>query len=352
MKRLIVSIFLFGLHGFLGVVHAQTPFEGGAVAIRLEGNTDNYISIPFVRQATVHGTVESISANTVTFQNVDWIPDEFKFEEGVQNATFYLLFVNGALEGVHYDIIGNTVDTLILDTQGDDLTNHPLGNIRVDDQIKIIAHWTLGDLFGSTDEDIVIEPSPSQFFIRDIVFLPQHVEPFRIQRYVYYSGVGWRPFGDLVNDRTHTIVQPQQGIIIRRRVPEPVTLFSNGNVRKHKTVTYVHGSSTGIHYAFLGNSHSDAVSLDDLGLVNSAPELSAVTPSPNPFVVEDVLFSSFDNGQGGKVVRSFYYLNNIGWIEFGAGFTPVGHSVSIEPGVSFVIRKKRGNLGADWVFQP
>lgn len=350
MKNL--KYFAICLHLLLaGVGFAQdsgSVSPGGATIMSLSGNADNYLSIPYQNESVATLRIGAVSESFVVLNGDISAITSLPFDE---DGLYYAEFTTGDLAGIRYDIIALSNRTLFLEALGDDLRNHPSGSIVLDDQIRIIKHWLLGDIFGNSDETIILEPTVSTLAIKDLVFVPNNLlvginkTP---ESFYYKAGSGWRSLKNPVVDRGNTKIYPGQGIVVRRRIAESTDLVSFGNNRFFAFSVYVQGGdgSSG-NDSLLSLQYPEPVMLKDSGLADQQPDGNyAVTPSPSPMSIVDELYLYTPGSSVPNVV--FYWAGN-GWYDLGGN--PVGESLVIEPGSAFFIRKNSNSESTDWKFE-
>lgn len=327
---------------------------GGATVITLVGNADNYISLPYPDANLCTCQVSAVGQTLLVLQGGEEalanLPQEVVFDD---DALYYIEFMTGDLAGVRYDIVGESSGNLFLDTQGDDLRNHPVGNIALDDQLRIVKHWTLASVFGDDPSNLIIEPTVIPIAIKDIIFIPDNLR-VGINKtpdsYYYLVGRGWRSLTDPQTDRGGLKILPGEGVIVRKRVAQDSQLISVGNNRIFPFSQYVPGGSpTSPNDLILSLQYPEAVALNDAGLTDGSHDgISPFKPSASPLAIQDRLFIY---AAGSTQPLSLYYLDGRGWVD-SATNQEVGATVTIEPGSAFYLRKTANSEATDWFFQP
>lgn len=370
VRRLILIIFVLGLRAALV---AQT---GGCHLVLIRTGMDNYISLPFQRDPVATMRVAAVGATSVRLTGSTWVPDQFApnpkrvpFRPGSQFpqterdevTTYYAQFTTGKLEGVFYKILSNTIDTLVLATEGDDLTAHPSGTIGLDDLLEIRPYWTLATVFGGTAADLVLSARATATALSDEVSLPDNLSAGilpakRVAGGTYYflTGQGWRKVGDRPGiDQADTLLPPGHMMTVRRRAAGNVELLSIGDVLPQRFSIFVQGgTAVSATDSYLGLTQAGPVTLNQSALVNTSnPVASVVRPSPSSRqILDQVLLYQFGPiSPNLPVVRSFYYLNGLGWRDPASTATNIGDAISITPGTTIMIRKARNNGGVDWL---
>lgn len=351
MKSTFRSFIVVGLTLLAGSTHAARTSSVGASVLVLEGQADNYLSLPYPAPSLCTCEVAGLGSD---FLVLSGNPD---FGDAVFDASalYYAEFTTGDLAGVRYDIVGYNSQTLFLETLGDDLKNHPAGEIALDEQVRITPYWTITQVFGDSVDSLGIEPSHSPLAVTDLLLLPdnQTVGTDKLpEAYYFLEGQGWRSLDNPTVDRGSVRLLPGNGIIVRRRTAGSIELLTSGLKRFFPASMYIQGG-TGIsgNDNLLSVPYPEPVSLNQLGLTEpQADGVPAFRSSPNPFAIRDRLFLPESGAEGS--FRSLYYLEGVGWVEEGMDPTPLGETVMIQPGSAFFLRKADTSLSTDWRFTP
>ncbi|MGJ8638988.1 MAG: TIGR02597 family protein [Opitutaceae bacterium] len=352
MKRQL-AIFSVMMAGFCTSLFASSTSPGGAVVIELKGGQDNYIALPFPNDELCTCKVAAVGEELIVLSpDTDTLgeaPPEVVFDD---NRFYYAEFTTGELAGTRYDILAYSGGTLFLDTQGDDLRSHPAGTIGLDDQLRIVPHWRLGDVFGRDAASLIIEPTLTPALIRDVIFLPENLRIGTDKTpsgYYFHSGVGWRLLGDPATDRADELLPPGMGVIVRRRSVGDIQLITYGTNRHFPFAQYVQGGdgSSG-NDSLVSLQFADPVKLDDTQLTEPGNDgIPVFQPSSNDFFLNDILFVYSPDSPTPKM---YYYLDGTGWKDADTGDASVGTTVELEPGAAFYIRKAQSSQSSDWVF--
>jgi uncharacterized protein (TIGR02597 family) len=342
----------------------------GYHSLSITGASDNVMSLPMVRDSVFAGTVAgSITANSFTVNAgtnpPTWTANQFVYSAGIQGLTYYVEFTSGPLQGLYYKIESNGTASLTLDTEGDNLTNHPLiGNptaaLAAGNSIKIRPYWRVRDVF-QVGANPIIEPRPNAFTVKDDILIPNYasVGANKAPSTILYfeTGVGWQSAGDEGVDYGDHILRPSEAFIVRRRNAAGVSLTNLGSVLLNKSITFVPGGNGALRNdTYISITRPEAVTLDASGLRNADQNLSLIKDSPNDFTVTDQLFAfGAATGFNRAPSRIFYYLAGAGggWREVGdEDNTTIGTTVSLEPGKAYIVRKAAANSGRDWINDP
>jgi uncharacterized protein (TIGR02597 family) len=340
----------------------------GYYTLSIQGASDNVMSLPMVRDAVFSGVVDN-GVNAFTANGFDalagtaspaWTANQWAYAQGTQSQTYYVEFTSGALKGLYYKITANGAGSITLDTEGDSLLNHPLpGNLTAaladGDSFKIRSYWRVKDVLQNGAVP-VIDAWPDADTVRDeVLFLNytavgQNKAPNLSIHFDTTLG-GWRAFGDDVQDYGDFTFRPNEAFIIRRRNVAAVNLTNLGGVLMNSSISFVPGGNgTKGNDIYISIARPAAVSLDQSGLRLADQTKSLIKDSPNPDSIEDQLLA-FGSGTGFNRApnATYYYLAGAGWRMFPDDVTNVGATAMLEPGKSYIIRKKANSVGRDWV---
>jgi uncharacterized protein (TIGR02597 family) len=333
-----------------------TP-AAGYFLLNIRGNSDSYVSFPLVQRVASVGKISGVRSNQIVVGSKIWEPGHFRAVAAqATEPPYYAEFASGALRGVRYRVLDNSDDTLVLDTEGDDLTAHPLGAVGFNDIVRLRPLWTVGGVFGSSESDLKLDPKPNPMIPADAVILPDNTEIGQNKapnmELAFVRGTGWRSSDDLDNDQQHRPFEPTSPMIIRRRNPAGVTLVLLGRVLTGPQAAYVVGGNGLIgNDAYVSLVTPEPVSLSTAGLADPANPTASVIRGSNSILLRGDELLSFGAGTGFNLSpeRSFFYLNNTGWREFGTDNGDVGSGFFLEPGKAYIVRKRASNPGVDWI---
>ena len=327
------------------------------------GASDNAMSVPMVRDAVFAGPVNgSITATSFTVTGAAWTASQFVFNGTTQLETYYCEFTSGPLQGLYYKITANGASDLTLDTEGDSLTLHALpGNataaLASGNSIRIRPYTRIKDFFEVSGVP-VIEARPNAFTAKDDIFFPNYTAVAQNKApslTVYYiTGTGWRAAGQGATDFSNTPLKPNEAFILRRRNATPLSIVNMGSVLMNTGIAFIAGGNgASANDTYISVNRPSPVKLDDSGLRIADQTLSAVKDSPSAFSRQDELFA-FNPGAGINAAPSntYYYLAGQGWRKVSDASTTIGQTVFLEPGKSYILRKKSANPGRDWVNSP
>lgn len=322
----------------------------GFVQISLLGNSDSYISVPFLRPAAATATVATIASNVITAGQqypASWGANQFVYSAGSQSNTYYVRFTSGANEGRTFAVTANTANSVTVNLNGVSLVDVSAG-----DTLVIEPYWSFNSVFPN-GAGVNVSPTAgnrnTEILIPDFTTAGINLSSSKI--YYFHSGL-WQVTGQGATDHGDDIFQPNTPFIVRHNVSTNTTLVCFGAVPIHHwniTLRTPDGSAGDKQDSFLGLARPIAVSLNDSGLVSSG----AFASSPLPGTRTDELLT-FDNSVVAKNKSSsaVYYYWSSAWRRVGAGSTDVGSTQVFLPGSGVIIRKGTNNASPIWTNAP
>lgn len=339
----------------------------GYYTLNIVGASDNVMSLPMVRDAvfagTVGGNITATSFDVLAGQTAPgWTANQFVYSSPEQRLTYYAEFTSGALKGLYYKVASNGTGSLTLDTEGDSLLAHPLpGNpaaaLAAGDAFKIRPYWTVKDVL-EVNGNPIIEARPLAFNQTDDVLIPDFstvgINKSSSFTIYYLANQGWRAVGQGSADYGDFVLRPNEAFIVRRRNPAPLTVTNLGGVLMNRSAVFVPGGTASSHNdVYISISRPAAVSLNNSGLRVADQNVSIIKDSETAFNRQDELYAfGSASGLNPSAADTFYYLAGAGWRKVGSPSTTIGDDVKLEPGTAYIIRKKSGNVGGDWVSDP
>jgi uncharacterized protein (TIGR02597 family) len=286
-----------------------------------------YLSLQMVRPLAGVGVISAVGASSVADENASWAEDQFS---GPTNR-FYISLKSGASQGRMVDIAGTdaALKRLLL---AEDLT----GAAQPGDEFEIRPHFTVDDLFGAGNSS-GLQAGPNPETADNIVLYPPGSQEAVT---LFYSSApgnpGWHksdftPAGSLV-------VYPQQGMIVRRRGVNSITVFGTGAVKPGTTKIRV---SPG--YNVLGALRAEApLKLADLNIFTGSPATGLAggrnsKEADNLFLID-----------AAGATRTYFYSTVPGHTGWHSSTYEPADSVEILPGTAFVIQRKQPNGAFEW----
>jgi uncharacterized protein (TIGR02597 family) len=344
----------------------------GYYTLTIKGSSDNVMSLPMVKDAVFAGTVGTVT-NGTSFTVLagqaapSWTANQFVYSAPAQRLTYYVEFTSGAFRGSYYKIQSNGAGSLTLDTEGDQLNVAPnipgntagdaSGALAPGDSFKIRPYWRVVDIFESNGQP-VIAGRPNALTFTDDILIPNYVSVGTNKAptlTIYYlNGTGWRGQNQGTTDYSDHIFRPNESFILRRRTASDLALTNLGGVLMTRAVSFIPGGDANTpNDIYFSISRPAPVSLDDSGLRTADQNTSPIKDSPNALSRQDELLAFDDNaGYNRAPVATYFYLAGQGWRQLNNSSTTIGADVLLQPGKSYIIRKKMGNLGRDWVNDP
>ncbi len=330
----------------------------GGVTLVLQGRTDNLLSIPLLQEPVAIGRVLALTADTVTLDTQGLTENQFA---PAANQSYYAEISTGNLKGLSYPVVNNGTATFTLDTGTDNLTQHPLGTLAVGTTVRIRPAWNVAGIFGASGAGLALTPFsvlPSAMLANSgdslLFFEPGTVGIQKVPstQLVFVQSDTWRSTADGSVDRSGEPLLPLEPVLARRHSSSAKEILVLGQAWQSPTlVTLAGGDGTKANDAFVALAKSEPVSLNDTGLVNADPALSAVKASPSGTHREDVLLAMEPTGKGFErsPEHTYYYLDGEGWREVGSTSTTVGTDVQLDPAYVYVLRKRADSATRYWL---
>ena len=221
----------------------------------LLGNSDSFISLPFIRPPAFVGGISSAAGTTITVSGSPWVASQFVYAAGTQPNHYYALVGSASVanpkEGHTYPITANTANTITVDLGQDNLTGIPANA-----QLSVIPNWTLATAFPATDQNVSFTPTTSSATYKTQVRVPDVAAAGINLPYITYffsnnvdgtsGNIGWRLVGNNTTDRGDDALLPDSHFVVRNLNGAPtLPLVSLGGVLLKKlTVPLVTSAST------------------------------------------------------------------------------------------------------------
>jgi uncharacterized protein (TIGR02597 family) len=340
---------VFVLLGFPVGLNAETVAStpSGFFRMTLLGNSDTFVSVPFLRSEAAQGMVQSVSGNQISWQNSPgWASGQFVYQAGVQTNTYFVIFRTGVKEGHYFGVTANDASSIWITLGSDDLSGVVTG-----DRVSIIPYWTLGSIFPS-GRSIHVSPSPgsrsTEVIVPDMSFVG--VNPSAGITYYFWSSK-WRrtdkPFSQGFDDDP---ILPDAYLIVRHYLGTSTVLTLSGGLVMTKWAVPLNAHPNTQQDNLVGLLRPVPVSLDNSGLIASG----AFSASPSPGSRTDELYT-FDNtavGMNKSASHTFYYWNGA-WRQTDKPFSyNAGTNEVFSPGTGVIIRKNTSTTSAVWVNSP
>jgi uncharacterized protein (TIGR02597 family) len=297
----------------------------------LPGNSDTLVSMPFIRPAMDYGTIASISAGVIKVSAANqWVGNQWTYAVGIRTNTYFVLLLNGTMEGSYYTITGNGLDTLTLDLEGGALTGVSPG-----DSIAIVPYWTLGTIF-SGGQGVNASTSPANRSTE--VLIPDLTDSginLSASRSCYFWNGAWRQVGQGTAIKNDDVILPDMPFWVRQNVSTATDLLTQGALLSSKMRIPLRRNGTGKQDNFVSLQRAFSFSLDASGLISSG----VFQPSTSSAARTDQLLT-FDNTPiaRNKSASGCYYNLSGGWRKIGAAAANVGAELVFAPGTGAIVR--------------
>jgi uncharacterized protein (TIGR02597 family) len=202
--------------GLLFSLNAQsvTTDPVGYVTVEVTGIGTTVLGIPLIREEAFRGEIVGINGLELSLDSgLSSIPTS-------SGENYFIQILDGNFSGAMVQIFSFDSDSIL--TLAEDISSV----LSLGDRISIRRHWTLGDLFGPSNEssfvfggNSVIDPSADRLIIDGVVY--------------YYKsggigGTGWRTAGNV--DAQNAVIWPTSAITLIRRSDIPSNLTLTGEV--------------------------------------------------------------------------------------------------------------------------
>ncbi len=304
----------------------------GVIQISAPGNSDTLVSLPLIQPAVFNGVVGSYSGSAVTVSgSPGWTEDAWA-------SGHYAFWRSGELEGHYATILGNTADTLTLDTDAE-----MLAVVAAGDRVSIHPYWTLGTLFPGGEG----VNAATSHVMRDTEIMFQDPNAIGINQaadsiYYYLDGEWKKVGGDLNEDYRNAIIVPDGFFIVRHNTDNATTITFTGEVIMGKIALPILYQDVSEQDNIIGLQRPIEMTLDESGLGPNLGPGDALYVWDQTVPRRNRMFSNADK-----------YTYDGNWRK-NDGSDDVGSEQVFLPGFGFVIRKAM-NTGIDeviWVNEP
>jgi hypothetical protein len=274
-----------------------------------------YFALPTMSAPAYSGVVSGIGTGTLTDASANWQQNQFNGS----NGSFYAHFDVGYMA----DITQTDAATKTLSYPG----TLPAG-VAVGSKFKIRKHLTLADVFGANNQaGLLAGSSPAQ---ADNVLL--HVPETQRTLCFFYSSVpgyiGW--YRDDYSPANNTVIYPEQGLMIRRKITGNVVLYLCGATQNGLIRAPVYNG-----FNLLGTlKTTTSLQLSQLNLYTGDLN-TGLAPASNPADADNVILVNPDS----TTTICFYsnYPGYVGWYD--STFQPAA-TVAVAPGTPFFVQRK------------
>jgi uncharacterized protein (TIGR02597 family) len=322
----------------------------GFVQLSLAGNSDSYVSAPFVRTPAASATVGTVVGNVITVSlqfPVTWTSNQFVYAAGIQSNNYYVRFISGAAQGPIYAVTANGTNSVVVDTSANSLANVAAGDLFV-----VEPYWTLNSVFPN---GAGVNSSPTLGNRNTEILIPDYASSginLSASKVYFFNGGVWKQVGQGNVDHGDDVLPPNGQFIVRHNVATNTMLLTLGAADTSPWIIPLRipdGTAGDKQDNAIGLARPIAISLDACGLISSG----AFAASPLPGSRTDELLV-FDNSvvAKNKSSSSVYYYWNDAWRRVGAGITIVGSDLVFSPGTGAIIRKGTNSIAPIWTNAP
>ncbi|PDH30426.1 MAG: hypothetical protein CNC89_00680 [Puniceicoccaceae bacterium MED-G31] len=202
MKLPYSKIFSFILLLVSGALSAQTTVTSdvvGYLKITCLGGSDTVVGVPLPKSTVVNSTVDSVNpgASQITLTLITMTASEY------QDSHFVRFGEGSSLEGAKMTISANTNNTLTLEA----VSGYDLSDVSVGDELAIIPHATLSELF----ESVATIPEGTEIFYFDST--GASINKSSAGGYIYYAPT-WYDSSTFAN-ADGAVLFPDDALIVR-----------------------------------------------------------------------------------------------------------------------------------------
>lgn len=301
----------------------------GAMTIEIAGNGGSgskftAVGFPLINSAEFVGVLASVSSSSgqtvLEVSNGDWGANDINNPGGFaqynwENAPLYHVIIkSGDHEGLILDIMETGNSTLVVE----ELSSLNPG-LSGDESIEIRMANTLASLFGVDNSAGFNTGQNSEE--ADNIYILNNQGQF-IQYYYqidqlggFGGGDGWRRIGNSDTDVSSTIIPPEEGIIVARMSPEPLSVVIAGDVK-------IGNSESGLFPGFnmLSYQYPLDTTLGESGLWNDG--LNGIQAGQDS-TSADIVYLLDNEGQ---FEMYYYQLDQLGGFGGGDGWRKAGDS--------------------------
>lgn len=304
----------------------------GVISFELTPGADNFVTFPLKSAPLYVGLSESADFDSENDELVLVLDADIEGGDDSLADFYYVRFLDGDAEGKFFTIIANSIDSITLDTIGDDLSG-----VSAEDRFEVLEYWTLGTLFPPGEQDAIVE-SPNSFQRESRILLPDlagsGVNRAAASTFYLLEGEGWRRVGSGQTSFNDQVLLPETFIIVRQPSGAGDRTFAlSGHVPMGAHTLALFSESTGSQDNLLSHGRPIGLRLDELGLGEEFRD------SPNAFQrVDRLLVWKNPSGVNPAPDNTFFRVEGE-WRRVGGGSTSYDGFV-ISHNMAFIIRKE------------
>lgn len=310
---------LLALTSLAGAQQATTDPVGYItinVAAKASGAAITPIAPTLVNKVEFSGTISAINATTITLNGAAFTANQFQASTYPDSSPLYSYYVevtSGTGEGAWTNISGNTANSI---TVVDDMT--PFASVGA--TVKIRKHVTVAEVLGANNS-AGLQGGEDAGTADEVFFVDASTKKTRS---VFFESVS-KVWSDAdYNDAGNFPIEPQQGLLVKRKANTPVSFVRVGHVKTGKTLLAIYAGQNVVAVPRA------------VGVTLGASNLP-LTPGDDAGVADEVFV--YNNGEA-----TSYFNDGTGL--FDAEYQP-GENVLLKEGTAVVIKRKV-NTDTNW----
>jgi hypothetical protein len=199
---------------------------------------DRFADIDLDAFIAFDGVIAAASGADIEVTGAFWKVDQFVYDPGTQDQHFFIEITTGAAAGARFDIVGNRGNSVTVDLDGGNL-----GSISPGDEMRVVAKWSLDQLFPDGKSLIVSTDSTIGSEILFPVTVPGGVDFSTSAVFRYRSDLGrWIDASAPATDVGKQVIENGALLVIRQEDQTPITPlfagFSSAGTPIKAAVTY------------------------------------------------------------------------------------------------------------------
>lgn len=333
MKKILITAIVGASILVAPLVQAQqtvTTPPVGFITLNIEGDGFTLLGLGLFNavdhQGVVAGATSGNDQTVITDDNASFTADQY--------ATGYFIeILSGENAGIMVDIAGNTETTVTL---AQDIS----GLLPVDTSYAIRKHHTIGSVFGDTNAAGLGGAATGASADELLIFNPVS----QTSTTYFYNSIfnRWVNAANIVGNANGEILYPDQGLIIKRKVADPVSFKLLGSVKVGATALSIENG-----FNIVPNVYPVDVTLIETGFYTGDPT-TGLQAAPTGASADEL--QVFD---AATQTSATYFYNSIfnRWVN-AANIAGNANDTVIASGVAVIINRK-GGVPFNWtIAQP
>lgn len=333
IKHLLAYSLAASLFSSASFAQSVTTDPVGVVTQTILSGSDNFFGVPLKSQSDLVGSVGGVEE--VAGQIVINIDGSAALETDSYADGFFLRFRDGSLQGQYFEVIGNSGNSLTIDSLGQDFSS-----VAVGDAFDVQRFWTLSTLFPVDSTPLTASIGTAAFQRRSVVILPDiagdGVNRAPIRSFFFTASGGWVENTSGFPNSDDVIIHPDSFVIIRQPASlSDIDVSVAGAVDMAPLASFLSSRVDGSQDNFIAINRPVPVTLADSGIADG------ITPSLGnaAFQRRDTVFILDNDSRGFNRagIRSFFVVGGE-WRENVSGF-PNSDEFELRPGATLLIRR-------------